>query len=832
MKRPLLIAAALFGVGVLLGDAWPCVPFGLLAIAVASGLAFLACGWLGGVTGALATHRANIFSQPAGLSALMGARLRPAFLIALLVFSGWASHSLHTAVLSQADLRRLIQNESEIVTIRGRLLDTPAWKMRPRQTGAAGRLLLRVDSESIVRDGQWHPAAGRVMVVTTSQLGPAFYAGRKVEVDGVIARPQVARAPGLFDNRQHLERRGMHFELLTDKLTRWRLLDTNSPPRRALVDHFRQWATTNLARGLPERDGALELLWAMSLGWRTALTGEVKEPFMRSGTMHLFAISGLHIGMVAAILIVLLRVLRVPRIRVGLVAIPLLWFYTAATGWQPSAVRATVMMSVILAGWSLKRPVDLLNSIGAAAFIILLWDPRQLFMASFQLSFTVVFGLALVLPPLVDRLRPWVSPDPMLPRALWPWWRRWAMTAAYWFINSTSVSLTAWLTSAPLIAWHFHLFTPAALVANVPVVVCGMLALISCFGSLLCGGWLEPLTVLFNHSAWFFMKCMMVISEWATTLPGAYHYVRAPGAFFFVAYYLVLFGLGTGWLLRRNVRWWALGGLTVVAIVGVTQWQTDRRTVRLNLMPGTPAVYQEDFKGQPGLLVDTGDARGIEFNVIPILRTRGVDSLDTVAITHGTRHQAGGFTNLVSVLPPRLVHRSHAKTYSSYSKAIDELLAKQPRLARTVSAGDRIGPWEVLHPPLQEDHLRSIDDALVLRGAFHGVRVLLMSDLGEAGQESLVRRVKNLQADMVVVSVPNFGEPLQPWLLEAIKPRVILVHDSHFPLGERASAQLKARLARGKAQVIYTTSAGGLRVEIAPGGWRVLNASGVLWESR
>jgi len=57
-------------------------------------------------------------------------------------------------------------------------------------------------------------------------------------------------------------------------------------------DRFRNWATNNLARGLPERDGALELLWAMSLGWRTALTGEVKEPFIRSGTMHLFAISG------------------------------------------------------------------------------------------------------------------------------------------------------------------------------------------------------------------------------------------------------------------------------------------------------------------------------------------------------------------------------------------------------------------------------------------------------------------------------------------------------------------------------------------------------------
>ena len=87
-------------------------------------------------------------------------------------------------------------------------------------------------------------------------------------------------------------RRRIHFELRTDEFTQWSLLDTNAPPSRPLVDRFRQWSTNNLARGLPEQDEALELLWAMSLGWRTALTGEVKEPFMRSGTMHLFAISG------------------------------------------------------------------------------------------------------------------------------------------------------------------------------------------------------------------------------------------------------------------------------------------------------------------------------------------------------------------------------------------------------------------------------------------------------------------------------------------------------------------------------------------------------------
>ncbi len=833
MRRPLLFAALLYAAGVLLGEMRPQSPFILLAIAVTAGLACFGCWWVVGVAGALATHRANLFAQSTGLGVLLGARLQFGFAVVLLVFAGWTNHVFHTAILSPLDLRQLIQGEAEIITLRGQMVNTPLQRITRRESGSTERLLVMIDAESIGRDDQWQTAGGRVMVATTNRLDAGYYAGRRVEVDGVIARPSGPMAPDLFDYRQYLMRRGIHFELRTDEFTQWSLLDTNAPPSRPLVDRFRQWSTNNLARGLPEQDEALELLWAMSLGWRTALTGEVKEPFMRSGTMHLFAISGLHIGMVAAILIGLLRVLRVPRHRVGLAAIPLLWFYTAATGWQPSAVRATIMISVILMGWTLKRPVDLLNSVGAAAFIILLWDPQQMFQTSFQLSFTVVFGLALILPPLMDRLRPWISPDPMLPRALWSWWRRAAMTVACWLVNGIAVSLTAWLVSAPLIATYFHLFTPASLIANVPVVACGMLALVSCFGSLLCGSWLAPITELFNHAAWFFMKCMMMISRWVATLPGAFHYVRGPDAYFFVAYYTGLFGLGTGWLLRPKVRRWALGGFVVVMIVGVTQWQTDRKTVRLNLLPGTPAVFQEDFARRSNLLVDTGDARGIESSVIPILQTRGVDGLNAIALTHASKHQVAGLTNLIKIMPPQIVHRSHAKIRSTrYSRAIDELLAARPNLERRVSVGDHIGAWEVLHPGRGEDQSRNIDNALVLRAKFHGVRVLLMSDLGEIGQELLVRRVDDLRADLLITSVPNFGEPLQPWLLEAIKPRVILVHDSYFPLGERAPAKLRARLARIEAQVYYTTDVGGTRVEIAPGDWRVLNASGILWSSR
>src|SRR5204863_3640685 len=112
--------------------------------------------------------------------------------------------------------------------------------------------------------------------------------------------------------------------------------------------------------------------------------------------------------------------------------IPLIWAYTGVTGWQPSAIRSTIMMSVIIAGWALRRPSDLLNSLAASAFIILVWDPQQLFQASFQLSFCVVLSLALFVPVLEgikDRL---LAEDPMLPSQLLPPLNRLLRGAAGW----------------------------------------------------------------------------------------------------------------------------------------------------------------------------------------------------------------------------------------------------------------------------------------------------------------------------------------------------------------------------------------------------------------
>src|SRR5439155_20797297 len=157
------------------------------------------------------------------------------------------------------------------------------------------------------------------------------------------------------------------------------------------------------------------------------------------------------------------RVLQVRRGWCGCLVLPLIWAYTGVTGWQASAIRSTVMMTIVIAGWSLRRPSDLLNSLAAAGLIILVWDPQQLFQASFQLSFFVVLSIALLLPPLEKVRQRLLQTDPFLPPELRPRWRRWLDGPVRFVTTSIATSLAAWVGSLPLIAYYLHLFTPTSL---------------------------------------------------------------------------------------------------------------------------------------------------------------------------------------------------------------------------------------------------------------------------------------------------------------------------------------------------------------------------------
>ncbi len=223
--------------------------------------------------------------------------------------------------------------------MRGTLVETPKLKISERDGEQTEHSLAQIEVAEIHRNENWQPALGEIIVTTPSALPENFFAGQTVEISGVLARPPPPLAEGLFDYRDYLQTRGIYYQLKTESTNDWQLRAPvlSKPP---LTDRFLNWSKSTLALGLPVEDESLQLLWAMTLGWRTAFTGDIGDPFLRAGTMHLFAIDGLRIALIAGMLVALLRVLQVSRAWCGSVAIPLIWFYTAATaGNRPPSAR-------------------------------------------------------------------------------------------------------------------------------------------------------------------------------------------------------------------------------------------------------------------------------------------------------------------------------------------------------------------------------------------------------------------------------------------------------------------------------------------------------------
>jgi hypothetical protein len=224
------------------------------------------------------------------LLALALGKWRMYLLCALLVLTGWTNLIFRTAIVSPNDLRRLIGDKTELAAVRGVVATTPQIRISERRGDEFERSRAQVRVSEIRIGETWQPADGDVIVSTplgraqgTVVAAQVVAPAQAVEISGVIARPPSAVAEGLFDDRAYLQARGIFYEFKARSTNDWHLRAPilSRPP---LTDRFLEWSRHVLAIGLPE-DQTLRLLWAMTLGWRTAFTGDVGDPFLRAGTI-------------------------------------------------------------------------------------------------------------------------------------------------------------------------------------------------------------------------------------------------------------------------------------------------------------------------------------------------------------------------------------------------------------------------------------------------------------------------------------------------------------------------------------------------------------------
>src|SRR6266404_6782793 len=290
----------------------------------------------------------------------------------------------------------------------------------------------------------------------------------------------------------------------------------------------RAWMQKALCRGLDDSPDVQNFMSGIVLGLRHQTPEDIEEPFQQTGTLHLFAVAGLHVGIVARLLSILAIVAQLSRKWATAFIIPLLLFYAAATGLHVSSIRAAVMSSILLGGFFFQRRAFVLNSLAAAAFFLLCWNTNELFSTGFQLSFAVVGGIILLADPLFRWLRRLGAADPFLPRGLLSSRRRVLAIGWEWVCRGGSVSLAAWLGSLPLILWYFHLVTPISLIANLVVVPIAFFILAIAMLSILTAPLLGWLSIVFNNANWFLARLVLAFVHWFAQLPIGHYYVARP----------------------------------------------------------------------------------------------------------------------------------------------------------------------------------------------------------------------------------------------------------------------------------------------------------------
>ncbi len=267
-------------------------------------------------------------------------------------------------------------------------------------------------------------------------------------------------------------------------------------------------------------DAALGNIYvAMLLGKKSALESEQKSAFIASGTMHIFAISGLHVGVMAAALYHCFLLLRIPRKVSTLISLAALFLYVQITGASPSATRAFLMVVFFLGSVVFLRQSSPFGSLLLSALVVLLWDPLQLWSAGFQLSYAVVASIFLYGMPLMEKLEGWRVISGELPAK-----NRWEYTGTELkrkLVQLFCISFAATLVSSPLVIHYFQVFTPGAVFLNMPLMPLASLAIISGFISLIFGlSHVIWVSAFFNHGAWVLIWVMEKLISGFLKIPG------------------------------------------------------------------------------------------------------------------------------------------------------------------------------------------------------------------------------------------------------------------------------------------------------------------------
>ena len=652
---------------------------------------------------------------------------------------------------------------------------------------------------------EWIDAEGTLLVTARADSGiaqrreePYFRYGDRLLIEGRVSEPPQLEE---FDYAAYLARQGISDVLDTRSVALVGEGD-GSAFYRPLYELRRRLAAS-IAVVVPEPQAALGQ--ATLLGLRRNIPSELTEAFRRTGTAHLLAISGLHVGILLSISLAASATLFGRKHYLHLIA-PLLviWIYGVLAGMSPSATRACIMGSVYLASQAFGRQRGSLAPIGCAAALMVAVSPSVLYSISFQLSFAAIGGIAAFSDVFGGVFR-----SPVEHRL---GWRSALRTPLVAVADMLGVSLAATIATLPLIAFHFERVSTLGIPASVLTLPVLPFLIAGSAGASLVGLASTTLALPFGWLAWGAGAYLAGVVTLLAELPGASVEIGGLPAWVVVAYYgllLLVYGVMrarrglTGW-----TRWVGWGGST-----GSPRTGSGARGVAVWLL--VPAAFAASLAWSQALTRDDrlhvaffdvgqGDAifietpRGrqvvVDGGADPLLMTRLLGErmrfndrhIDIVAATHPHGDHIGGLVQVLerydvgAVLERRIKYESAA--YEAWTRAVDAETAQGAQVIEAnagrvimLDSGVRL---EVLGPPralLSGTDSDADNASLVLWLVYGDVSVLLTGDIFAVAERALLESGAALDSDVLKVAHHGSGSSSTAEFLSAVSPSAAVI---------------------------------------------------------
>jgi len=662
------------------------------------------------------------------------------------------------ALRESPDISLLIsQSKQSPMICDGNLLDDPdyinnRWRFDVRLK--ACRNDLKSESKSVKG----------VVRLYTNELVDDFEKGDEIRFQGKFKEPREFKNPGTFNYTLYLKTKGVD-AIGSLSGSRWIVKLSDSP---GVFHKLRRYIASSIDKAHAGVSG--EIVKALAIGERNKISSDMRDIFSRTGTAHILAISGLHVGFVAFIIFLLSwgllgwfpsLIMRFPIPYIAsLITLPAIWCYIAIADFPVSAVRAGVMLSVFILSYvSLKYRYDLISALFTAVFVILLLSPIAAFSVSFRFSVLAVLVIITIVPILYSKINLKDNVGGV-------------KKVLIYFARVCIVSFVATLGTAPLVAYYFHYLTGMGFISNLVVVpmvgfVIMPIVLVAFLVNLFSVSLSIYLWSLAGYVASFmlyFLKAVnshlsFLVIRWSPTVGEVF--LALAGIIIIIFWKkipyrrlaLILFGI---FVLSDAAYWHVLPKITGnLEVRFLDVGQGDSIFVR--------------FPNGNTALIDGGGLQGSEFDVgkniiSPALLRMGIYSVDYLFLTHPHYDHYAGLASIAENFHPKILYTnglaspSEEKEY--WSAFLDQINKSGALVYNVYQEGAepalllREGDVNINVYVLPENIISDYDlndSSLVTHIVYKQKSILLTGDLTKKGEQEMMHAKFDLKSNVLKV---------------------------------------------------------------------------------